>query len=94
MCAEALRAALAARPDGGVLRRGRAMLFWVVVPHPMFVRMLRLARDRAGLDLLLTYEEAECAQARARQEEARAWAEAEKARDRLAAEVAELRRKL
>jgi Uma2 family endonuclease len=62
-------------------------LFWVVVPHPLFVRMLRLSRDRAGLDLLPTYEEAERAEARGR-------AEAEQARDRLTLEVAELRRKL
>ncbi len=90
-----------ARPEDGVFECSCLGLFWVVVPHPMFVRMLRLARDRAGLDLLPTYEEGERAEARARQEEARARAEAERgrteaerARDRLAAEVAELRKKL
>lgn len=76
-----------ARPEDGVFECSCLGLFWVVVPHPMFVRMLRLARDRAGLDLLPTYEEGERAEARGRKE-------AEGARYRLAAEVAELRRRL
>lgn len=69
-----------ARPEDGVFECSCLGLFWVVVPHPMFVRMLRLARDRAGLDLLPTYEEGERAEARARQEEARARQEEARAR--------------
>lgn len=78
-------------PEDGVLECARLGLFWVVLPHPAFVRALRLARDREGRDLLPTPEEAE---ARARQEETRARVQAEQARDALAAEVAELRRML
>ncbi|MEZ4314264.1 MAG: hypothetical protein R3F14_40100 [Polyangiaceae bacterium] len=52
-------------------------LFWVAVPHPTLRQMLRLARDRAGKDLLPTPAEA-----------------AEEARDALAAELAELKKKL
>ena len=87
-------------------------LYWVVLPHPLFDQVLRLARDRAGLDLVPTPVEAEArarqTAERAQQEEARARLEAERARqeaerarheaegsrDALAAEVAELRRKL
>jgi len=76
-----------ARPADGVFECSCLGLFWVAVFHPMFVRMLRLSRDRAGLELLPTPEEAELAEARGRQE-------AEQARDRLTAEVAELRRRL
>jgi hypothetical protein len=68
------------RPEDGVFDCVCLRLFWVVVPHPSYVRMLRLSRDRAGTELLLTPEEAEH--------------EAEAARSRLEAEVAELRRKL
>ncbi len=75
------------QPEDGVFECACLGLFWVSVPHPQFVRMLRLARDRAGTDLLPTPEEAELHEARARQE-------AEQARDQLAAEVAELRRRL
>lgn len=75
------------RSHDGVYECAPLGLFWVAVAHPAFVRMLRLARDRAGADLLPTPEEAELAKERAR-------AEAEQARDRLAAEVAELRKKL
>jgi hypothetical protein len=82
------------RPEDGVFECSSLGLFWVAVPHPTFVRMLRLARDRAGRDLLPTPEEAERMEARARQEEARARQEAEQARDRLAAELAELRKRL
>ncbi|MFO0592785.1 MAG: Uma2 family endonuclease [Polyangiaceae bacterium] len=78
-------------PDGELYECTSLGLFWVAVPHPAFVRMLRLARDRSGHDLLPTPVEAE---ARARQEEARARREAEQARDNLTAEVAELRRQL
>lgn len=85
-------------PEDGVFECESLGLFWVAVPHPSFDRMLRLARDREGRDLLPTPEEAEARarqeEARARQEEARARVEAEKARDALAAEVAELRRML
>ncbi len=59
------------KPEDGVFECVPLGLFWVAVPHPMFVRMLRLARDRAGTDLLLTPDEAELREARARQEEAR-----------------------
>jgi len=90
-----------AKPTDGVFECSCLGLFWVAVPHPMFVRMLRLARDRGGVDLLLLPEEAERAEARGRQdeargrqEEARARAAAEQARDKLAAEVDELRRRL
>ena len=80
-------------------------LYWVVLPHPLFDQVLRLARDRAGLDLVPTPVEAEARarqtaeraqqeEARARQEAERARQEAEGSRDALAAEVAELRRKL
>lgn len=71
-------------PEGGLFECTKLGLFWVAVPHPMFVRMLRLARDRDGRDLLPTPAEAE----------ARMRAEAEQTRDRLAAEVAELRKQL
>lgn len=85
-------------PEGGLYECASLGLFWVAVPHPMFVRMLRLARDAEGRDLLLTPAEANARarqeEARARQEEARGRVEAEQARDRLAAEVAELRRQL
>jgi hypothetical protein len=67
------------QPEDGVFECACLSLFWVAVPHPLFVRMLRLARDRAGRDLLLTPEEAERAEARARQEEARARQEAVRA---------------
>ncbi len=97
-----------ARPEDGVFECVSLGLFWVAVPHPAFVHMLRLSRDHAGRDLLPTPEEAEQAEARAReaeararvlaeqdrQEEARARALAEQDRDRLAAEVSELRRML
>lgn len=104
-------------------------LYWVAAPHPSFTRMLRLARDRAGSDLLPTLQEARQAaerarreaerarqeealarqeeararreaeraqqeEALARQEEARARALAEQERDRLAAELSELRKRL
>ncbi|MFO0759087.1 MAG: Uma2 family endonuclease [Byssovorax sp.] len=103
------------RPEDGVFECGCLGLFWVVVTHPVFTRMLRLSRDREGRDLLLTPEEAERAEALAKQAETRArvMAErarqeaerekeqealarqgAEKARDALAAQVAELERKL
>ncbi|MCK6591192.1 MAG: Uma2 family endonuclease [Polyangiaceae bacterium] len=89
------------QPDDGVFECACLGLFWVVMPHPSFDRMLRLARDRAGRDRLPTPEEAEQMEARARQEEARARQEeararqeAERSRDQLAAEVAELRRQL
>lgn len=75
------------KPDDGVFECGNLGLFWVAVPHPTFTRMLRLARDRAGRDLLPTPEEAERREAQARRE-------AEQARDLLAAELAELRKKL
>lgn len=90
-----------ARPKNGVFECACLGLFWVVVPHPQFVRMLRLARDRAGRVLLPTPEEAEQLEARARagaerarDEEARRRVVAEKDRERLTAEVAELRKML
>jgi Uma2 family endonuclease len=83
-----------ARPDDGVFECGSLGLFWVVIPHPMYVRMLRLSRDRAGHDLLPTPDEAEHIEARARQEEARRRAVAESERDQLTKENAELRRLL
>jgi Uma2 family endonuclease len=76
-----------AAPPDGVFECSCLGLFWVAVPHQSFVRMLRLARDRAGADLLPTPEEAELTEAHAR-------ADAERARDQLAAEVAGLRRQL
>ncbi len=85
-------------PDDGAAECACLGLFWVALPHPAFGRILRLARDRAGRDLLPTPEEAQARarqeEARARQEEARARGEAERARDALAVEVAELRRML
>ncbi|MBK8259617.1 MAG: Uma2 family endonuclease [Polyangiaceae bacterium] len=69
-------------------------LYWVVLPDVNFVRVLRLARDRDGKNLLPTSEEAEKAEAQARAEEARARAEEARARARAEAEVAELRRQL
>lgn len=94
-------------PDG-LFECARLGLFWVVTPHPSFGQMLRLSRDRAGHDLLPTPEEAEQSEARARREaersraeearlraeETRLRAEAEETSERLAAEVAELRRRL
>ena len=67
-------------PDDGVFECVPLGLFWVVVPHASFTRMLRLARDRKGADLLPTPEEAEAAEARARQEEARGRQEEARAR--------------
>ena len=64
-------------PESGLFECTSLGMFWVAVPHPMFVRMLRLARDRDGHDLLPTPVEAE---ARARQEEARARQEEARAR--------------
>jgi Uma2 family endonuclease len=82
------------RAEDGVYECGALGLFWVVVPHAALGRMLRLARDRAGSDLLPTHEEAEAAawraqheEARARQEEARA--RQEEARARRGAEQAQ-----
>ncbi|MEZ4295042.1 MAG: Uma2 family endonuclease [Polyangiaceae bacterium] len=69
-------------------------LFWVVIKHPEYKRMLRLSRDRKGTDLLPTPEEAERLEIRARQEEAHARQASDAARERLEAEVAELRRQL
>lgn len=83
-----------ARPDDGVFECVSLGLFWVVVPHPSLGRMLRLARDRGGSDLLPTPEEAEQIEVRAREEAERARQEAEQSRDQLAAEVAELRKML
>ena len=40
-----------ARPDDGVFECVCLELFWVVIPHPAFVRMLRLSRDRAGREV-------------------------------------------
>lgn len=71
-----------ARPDDGVFECVCLELFWVVIPHPAFVRMLRLSRDRAGRDLLPTPDEAEQLEARARQEESRRRREAELAQQR------------
>lgn len=73
-----------ARPERGLFECVCLGLYWVAVPHPSFVRMLRLARDPEGKDLLPSPVEAE---ARARQE-------AEEERDRLAAELADVKRKL
>lgn len=73
-----------ARPDDGVFECTCLGLYWVTLPHPQLDRVLRLARDRAGRDLLPTPAEAE----------ARARRHAEEARDALTAEVADLRRKL
>ncbi|MFO0587011.1 MAG: Uma2 family endonuclease [Polyangiaceae bacterium] len=85
-------------PEGGLFACTSLGMFWVAVPHPMFVRMLRLARDPEGRDLLPTPVEAEARarqeEARARQEEVRGRVAAEQARDRLEAEVAELRKQL
>jgi hypothetical protein len=81
-------------PEDGAFECVALGLYWVTVPDPELDAVLRLARDRAGRDLLPTSTEAEREEARARAEEARARAEAEKARDALAAEVAELRRML
>lgn len=101
-----------ALPEDGVFTCTALGLYWVALPHPLFDQVLRLARDRAGKDLVPTPVEAEArarqnaeraqqdaerAQQdaeRARQNEARARQEAEGSRDALAAEVAELRRKL
>ena len=89
------------RPDDGVFECARLGLFWVVIPHPAYVQMLRLARDREGRELLPTPEEsaqiharARKEEERARKEETRAREEAERARDGLAAELAELRKEL
>lgn len=89
------------RPDDGVFECTALGLYWVVVRHPSFVRMLRLARDRAGRDLLPTPDEAEMAaegarlaEARARQEADQGRAAAEAERERLEKEIAELRRLL
>lgn len=81
-------------PDNGVFECVALGLYWVAIPDPELDCVLRLARDRAGRDLLPTSAEAERTEARGRAEEARGRAEAEKARDAFAAEVAELRRKL
>jgi Uma2 family endonuclease len=81
-------------PDGGLFECIALGLYWVAVPDPDLDLVLRLARDRAGRDLLATPAEAERAEARGRAEEARGRVEAEKARDALAVEVAELRRML
>ena len=94
------------RPADGVFECTALGLYWVVVPHPTFVRMLRLARDRAGRDLLPTPDEAEMAaegarlaeararkeEAEARKEEARARREAEQARDAIELERERLAR--
>lgn len=91
--------------NDGVFECTALGLYWVVLPHPAFDQVLRLARDPAGRDLVPTPVEAE---ARARQEAERAQQEAEHARqeaeharreaegsrDALALEVGELRRKL
>jgi Uma2 family endonuclease len=69
-----------ARPEDGVFECASLGLFWVVFPHPSFVRMLRLARDRAGHDLLPTPDEAAQMEARAREEEAHARQEEARAR--------------
>ena len=86
------------RPEDGVFECVCLGLFWVAVPHAAFVRVLRLARDREGRDLVPTPVEVEVRARRedelGRQEERRARQAAEQARDRLAAEVAELRRQL
>lgn len=73
-----------ARRDDGVFECTSLGLYWVALPHPQLDRVLRLARDRAGRDLVPTPAEAE----------ARARRDAEEARDALTAEVADLRRKL
>jgi Uma2 family endonuclease len=87
--------------EDGVFECAALGLYWVPVPDPDLDMVLRLARDRAGRDLLLTPTEAEKSEARGRADEARGRAdeargrmEAEKARDTLAAEVAELRKML
>jgi Uma2 family endonuclease len=62
-------------------------LWWTVVEHPLIGPMLRLARDREGLDLLPTPDEAE---AKAREAEA----QARQANERLLAEMEALRAEL
>ncbi len=76
-----------AAPEDGVLECVTLSLFWVVVEHPALGKTLRLSRDRAGKDLLITDEEAAVLEARGRAEaesaqakEAAARAEAERAR--------------
>ena len=69
-------------------------LWWTVTEHPDIGPMLRLARDREGLDLLLTPDEAE---AKARESEAQAReseAQALQANGRLLAEMEALRAEL
>jgi Uma2 family endonuclease len=68
------------RPEDGVFECASLGLYWVVVPHPAYVRILRLSRDRAGRDLLPTPDEAEMAAERARREEAQARKEETRAR--------------
>jgi Uma2 family endonuclease len=89
-------------PDDPDLHACEALgLWWTVVEHPTIGRMLRLARDREGRDLVPTPDE-ETAQARhesarAREAEAQAReaeAQARKANELLEAEVAALRAKL
>jgi Putative restriction endonuclease len=85
--------------DDPDLRRCEALgLWWVVVKDPMHGPMLRLARDREGRELLLTYKEAEAeahaAEARAREEAREAATRAHEGKERLEAEVAALRSQL
>jgi hypothetical protein len=85
--------------DDPDLRRCEALgLWWVVVKDPMHGPMLRLARDREGAKLLLTYREAEAkAHEEAREAAAKAREAAAKAheeKERLEAEVAALRSQL
>ena len=72
--------------------------YWTIVPHPEMGRMLRLARNSDGTDLLPTAEEAARAEgqaARAEKEAAHAEKEAAHAEKEAAlARIAELEREL